>query len=220
MRLGKFKYSAPDVSSATKKIDVDVDVNTKNIDYDVNTKQTTSFSSPTSNTAKFDSSDVASAKNMDLSSATKRADFVDGIKKLESDTYTARFGETIKKSSFYQKNQGKLLAMGITVAGAAAWFGVLLAQGHSPAEAWAIMTETVSNWTKGVGGAVLQGLWTTFVFFVHNSVGYKYFDEVEGTESALKSLFVFLVMYKILGLFGINLITLPFKLIGLGGKKK
>lgn len=81
----------------------------------------------------FDAGDMAAVRKMDMSSAAARADVVDGIKNLETDSFTARFGDTIKNSDFYKKKQGKLLAMGITTAGAAVWFGVFLAQGHSPA---------------------------------------------------------------------------------------
>ena len=209
--------------------------NTRNVS--VNTRSATTFSSPSVPSTptptrattsvpgggSFDPSNMG--KKVDMSTAAKRTEVVDGIKKLETDTATARFGDTIKKSSFYQKNQGKLLTMGITSTAAAGWFSVLLAQGYSPAEAWAKMTETVEDWFEAAAGAAgsgagaaiaaaLKAAWATFVIFVHNSVGHKMFDDIHGTERALKSVFMFLALYKLLGFFGINLVTLPFKILG------
>lgn len=216
-----------------------LDVNTRHTTYSApsapSTKYTTS-SAPstkytTSSTPSFDPSDVG--RRVDMSTAAKRTEVVEGIKKLETDTFSARFGDTVKKSSFYQKNQGKLLTMGITATAAAGWFGVLLAQGYSPAEAWAKMTETVEDWFEAAAGAAgsgasaatkaaLKAAWAAFVVFVHNAVGHKMFDDTEGTERALKSVFLFLFLYKLLGFFGINLVTLPFKILFglLGGMKK
>lgn len=195
--------------------------NTKSLN--VNTKNTPSYSSvPLTNFSSFDPSNVG--KKVDLSTTARQTEFVEGIKKLETDIFTARFGETIKKSSFYQKNQGKLLTMGITATAAAGWFGVLLAQGYSPAEAWDKMTETVEDWFEAAAGAagsgasatikaMLKAAWAAFVVFVHNAVGHQMFDDSAGTERALKSVFVFLFLYKLLGFFGINLVTLPFKIV-------
>ena len=184
------------------------------------TKATTNFSGGVA--SSFDASNVG--KKVDMSTAAKRTEVVEGIKKLETDTFSARFGDTVKKSSFYQKNQGKLLTMGITATAAAGWFGVLLAQGYSPAEAWDKMTETVEDFIEAAAGAAgsgasaaveaaLKAAWATFVIFVHNAVGHKMFDDSDGTEKALKSVFMFLFLYKLLGFFGINLVTLPFKIV-------
>lgn len=73
--------------------------------------------------------------SVDIASLAKKTDLIDGIKKLETDSFTKKFGDTVKNSNFYKKDQNKLLGLGITVAGAAGWYGTLLAQGHPPTEA-------------------------------------------------------------------------------------
>lgn len=200
-----------DVNVKGNKFDVDTNVNTKNID-----------GSFTTSTKKFDPDDPGSWSKLDMSDPATRKSLVDSVKKMENDSFTSQFSDVITDSSFYKKNKGKLATMGITVAGAAGWFGVLLAMGYTPAEAWAEMTETVGEWVDAAAGAaggaaakVAGAMWDAFVLAVHNAVGYKYFDDVDGTDKALKSFFLFLVMYKILGIFGINLVTLPFKLVGM-----
>lgn len=208
---------------------VDVDVNTRggtfDVDYSGNNKYSVDASNNTSyKFVEFDSADPGSWSKVDMSDPVTRKNIVASIKKMESDSYTAQFSDVITSSTFYKNNKGKLAAMGITVAGAAGWFGVLLAMGYTPQEAWAIMKETAGNFANAIlnaagdaGGAggkwALGALWGAFVQAVHSAVGYKYFDDVDGTGKALKTFFVFLIMYKILGFFGINLVTLPFKVI-------
>lgn len=171
---------------------------------------------------KFQKLDVSNAaKKADVASAAKKTDLADGLKKLESDSLTKKFGDTVKKSNFYKKNQKKLLALGITVAGAAGWYGTLLAQGHSPSEAFAIMEETFKNAAEGVaevGGdvagkalkAAFEAAWLTAVVFIHNLVGKYVFGDTGGTALALKSLITLLVIVKFFSLFGINIFGLIF----------
>ena len=216
-----FKYNAPDLNAKNFNVDVDVNVNKVSIDVDgVNTKNIDVSTS--SKKTSFDPDDASSWAKVDMSDSATRAKVLDGIKKLETDTFTKQFKDVVTNSSFYKNNKGKLATMGLTVAGVAGWFGVLLAMGHSVADAWRIITETVESWVDaaagaagGAAGAVLGAMWDAFVLAVHNAVGYKVFDDVEGTDKALKSFVMFLLMYKILGFFGINLVTLPFKALGL-----
>ena len=216
-----FKYNAPDLNAKNFNVDVDVNVNKVNIDVDgVNTKNIDV--STTAKKTSFDPDDASSWAKVDLSDSATRAKVLDGIKKLETDTFTKQFKDVVTSSSFYKKNKGKLATMGLTVAGVAGWFGVLLAMGHSISDAWGIIEDTVGGWVDaaagaagGAAGAVLGKMWDAFVLAVHNAVGYKVFDDVEGTDKALKSFLLFLLVYKILGFFGINLVTLPFKALGL-----
>lgn len=215
------RYNAPDLNTRNFDVNVDVNVNRVNVDVDgVNTKNIDVSTS--SKKISFDPDNASSWAKVDMSDSATRAKVLDGIKKLETDTYTNQFKDVVTNSSFYAKNKGKLATMGLTVAGVAGWFGVLLAMGHSIADAWAIITETVGNWVDaaagaagGAAGAVLGKMWDAFVLAVHNAVGHKVFDDVEGTDKALKFFLLFLVVSKILGLFGINLVTLPFKALGL-----
>ena len=222
-----------DAASNVNARNVDFDVNGNKIEYDVNgNKIEYDFNGnriqyDVNGNVAFSPDDPGNWTRVDMTSATNRKNVVDSIKKMESDSYTAQFKDIITESSFYKNNKGKLATMGLTVTAVAGWFGVLLAMGYSPAEAWAKMLETVNNWVDafaGLGGDIvgagLNALWDAFVKAVHNAVGHKFFETEEGTEKALISFLVFLVMYKILGFFGINLVTLPFKLVGGVFKKK
>ena len=207
-----------DIPTTSSKNSYDVSDMKSRSNYDYSSTKTnaktrsTSTSTPTS----FDVDNVASARKMDMSSASARADVVDGIKKLESDDYTRRFKDTVTNSSFYKNNKGKLLAMGLTVSAVAGWFGVLLAQGYTPAEAWAIMRETTTNWAEGAAGAagdatykailaMLSAAWRAIVAFVHNSIGNKVFEDDSGTDKALRALLLIMLLQKVLSLFGMSI---------------
>lgn len=216
----RYRGGTPDIN--TKNLNVDTDVNTRNVpvNTDVNTKNIDVNTS--SNFSKFDPDDASSWAKVDLSDSATRAKVLDAIKKLETDTFTKQFKDVVTSSSLYKNNKGKLATMGLTAAGVAGWFGVLLAMGHSIADAWRIIQETINGWVSaaagaagGAAGAAVGAMWKAFVLAVHNAVGYKVFDDVEGTDKALKSFLLFLLVYKILGFFGINLVTLPFKALGL-----
>ncbi|AAR26951.1 FirrV-1-E2 [Feldmannia irregularis virus a] len=140
----------------------------------------------------------------------KNANSVDvtSLKKMETPEMTARYGDTVSNSSFYAKYKGKLTAKGLGLGAVAAWYGSLLAQGHSPSEAWDEMTETLGDATGAAASAVLEGMWNAFVQMVHSSVGYKVFDSVDTTDRVLKAILVFLCIYRVLSLFGINLFKL------------
>lgn len=186
----------------------------------------TDLSGLTSSVKKFDTSDFVKKLDLDLdpSSAAKKLDAtnatkkLDGLKKLETDDFTRRFGDTVTNSSFYKKNQGKLLGLGLTVATLSAWYGTLLAQGYSPAEAWDKMTEGIADATSGAGEAVLRGVWQAFVVLVHNFAGKHVFADTEGTEMGLKVLLATIVVVRLFGLMGINIFGLIFRIIF--GKRK
>lgn len=186
----------------------------------------TDLSGLTSSVKKIDTNDFvkkleldfdpsSAAKKLDATNATKK---LDGLKKLETDDFTRRFGDTVTNSSFYKKNQGKLLGLGLTVATLSAWYGTLLAQGYSPAEAWDKMTEDIADATSGAGEAVLRGVWQAFVVLVHNFAGKHVFADTEGTEMGLKVLLATIVVVRLFGLMGINVFSLIFRLIF--GKRK
>ena len=186
----------------------------------------TDLSGLTSSVKKIDTNDFvkkleldfdpsSAAKKLDATNATKK---LDGLKKLETDDFTRRFGDTVTNSSFYKKNQGKLLGLGLTVATLSAWYGTLLAQGYSPAEAWDKMTEDIADATSGAGEAVLRGVWQAFVVLVHNFAGKHVFADTEGTEMGLKVLLATIVVVRLFGLMGINIFSLIFRLIF--GKRK
>lgn len=159
---------------------------------------------PTSITRNIDGSNTS-----DALAATKKAE-LDNLKKLETPELTKQFGDTIKKSSFYQKNQGKLLALGLTVATLSAWYGSLRAMGLSHDEALAKMAEDTGSAAATLGGSIFEGIWTAFVVFVHNTVGFKMFDEQEGTARALKVLIAVIVVIRLSNLVGINIFSLIF----------
>lgn len=178
---------------------------------------------PTNNKVPTSTYNPANPSKVDMTTSSTRIKVVEDIKKMESDQFTSLYSSTITNSSFYKNNKGKLQMMGLTVAGVAGWFGTLLAMGYSPAEARDIIKETVNNWVEAAAGAagdaggaaakkVLELAWAAFVTFVHSSVGHYLFEEKSQTEQALKALFIFLLLYKIFGFFGINIVTLPFKI--------
>ena len=186
----------------------------------------TDLSGLTSSVKKIDTNDFvkkleldfdpsSAAKKLDATNATKK---LDGLKKLETGDFTRRFGDTVTNSSFYKKNQGKLLGLGLTVATLSAWYGTLLAQGYSPAEAWDKMTEGIADATSGAGEAVLRGVWQAFVVLVHNFAGKHVFADTEGTEMGLKVLLATIVVVRLFGLMGINIFGLIFRIIF--GKRK
>ena len=157
----------------------------------------------------------SAVKKLDATNATKK---LEGLKKLETGDFTRRFGDTVINSSFYKKNQGKLLGLGLTVATLSAWYGTLLAQGYSPAEAWDKKPEDVADATSGAGEAVLRGVWQAFVVLVHNFAGKHVFDDTESTEMGLKVLLATIVVVRLFGLMGINIFGLIFRKIF--GKRK
>eukprot|EP00752_Nemacystus_decipiens_P004391 g4014.t1 len=142
--------------------------------------------------------DVSSLKKTDVSSVTKKADAVDGLKKLETDSFTKEFGDTVKKSSFYKQNQKKLLGLGLTVATLSGWYGTLLAQGYSPAEAWDEMTEGLGDLGEKAGNKVLQAAWGSLVVLVHNLVGKHLFEDAETTGVALKYFIGFVITVRLM----------------------
>lgn len=179
------------------------------------------FTPDSPNSNKFD---IANPKNTDYSSLANRTGVVEDIRKLETPEYTSMYSDIVKNSSLYKNHKGKFAAMGLTSSAVAGWYGVLLGMGYSPSEAWAKIWETATSWVDAtsefVGDtgsqaitAILKAAWGAFVTFVHSSVGHKLFDDREGTEKALKGLFIFLFAYKIFGFFGINIVTVPIKLL-------
>ena len=213
--LSKSGGSAIDAASDINWKKIDVDLNSKNWAVDINGNKIDP-------TKTFNPDLIASSRYMDMSDALTRDEFVSGIKKLQSDIHTAQYGPAVTSSSFYKTHQGKILLVGFTVASIAAWFGVLLLQGFSPSEAWDEIWGTFTNlvtWIidkgKEGGEKIVDGIfaaaWAAFVKIVHNVVGKHLFDDEEGTSNALKSLFAFMVVYKVFKLFGINVVTLPFK---------
>lgn len=171
----------------------------------------TSFTS-SGTTSQFDVSDIGSASKLDFSDADTKITFTIEIKKLESDYYTTLHGDTMSNNTWYKANKGKLTAAGFTLAVMAGWYGTLRAQGYDHDEAMNEQKETVSNFFSNAISAIVEAAWNSFLQLLHNSFGYKFFDDVEGTEKALKSFIAFLILQKILKFFGVNLITLPFKL--------
>jgi len=169
------------------------------------------FGSFTSGAKKFD---YSSLRKTDASSSAK----FDGIKKLETSSFTKRYGDKIANSTFYKKNQGKILAAGLTVTSLAGWYGTLLAQGYTPEEAWDEMTETFTDATEKAGETALKGIWLAAVLLIHNSVGKHVFDDSAGTEAALKILLPSLVVLRLLNLLGINVFSL-LRSILFGGRK-
>lgn len=169
---------------------------------------------------KVDVDASSAAKKLDASSAAKK---LEGLKKLETSSLTKRFGDTVKKSNFYKKNQGKLLALGLTVATLSAWYGTLLAQGLSPAEAWDQMTEDIGNAGAAVGEQavekLLKGAWQAFVVLVHNLAGKHMFEDTAGTEMGLKIFLSVIVVVRLFSLMGINIFGVIFGLI-FGKKSK
>lgn len=215
----KIDITTPNTSRGGNTLDnFELDSNARSFDApDVNARNTTPVIRVEIN---FDANDLASSKNMDFTSATKRGELVDGIKKTETPEHTAKFGDTVTNSSFYKKNKGKLLAMGLTGSAVAGWFGVLLAQGHSPADAWDIMEETTSNWMEGAsktGGNLMKQFflmaWNAVVVFVHESVGHLVFEEKDQTGKALVFLLISGAVNKISSVFGINLFRLSFGML-------
>ncbi|CAM9700857.1 unnamed protein product [Ectocarpus sp. 6 AP-2014] len=158
----------------------------------------------------FKKTDASALKKTD---ASKAGDQLDAIKKLETDSFTKQFGDTVKKSSFYKKNQKKLLAAGLTLGATAAWYGTLLAQGFSPAEAWDKMTSDLADIVTTAATSVLVNLWQTFVVLVHNFAGKHLFEDTTTTDMALRFLIGFIVIVRFFSLFGINLFSLLFGLI-------
>ena len=130
------------------------------------------------------------------------------FRKMESPVMTKLHGDTITNSSFYKANKRKLAAAGITTGAVAAWYGSLIEQGYSPTEAWEKMSEDIGGIAGSAGSAVVQNLWNTFVQIVHNAAGHKVFDSIDTTERVLKYTLIFLVVYRFLSLFGINLFKL------------
>lgn len=165
---------------------------------------------PTPSGRNIDGSSVAGKNTNDALAATKRAE-LDNLKNLETPELTKQFGDTIKKSSFYQKNQGKLLALGLTVATLSAWYGTLRAMGLSHQEALDKMAEDTGSAAATLGGSIFEGIWTAFVVFVHNTVGFKWFDEQEGTARALKVLIAVIVVLRLSNLVGINIFSMIFR---------
>ena len=158
--------------------------------------------------------DASALKKTDASALKKTSSKkLDDIKKLETDSFTKKFGDTVKKSSFYKKNQKKLLAAGLTVGATAAWYGTLLAQGFSPAEAWDKMTNDLGDLLLNAATGVLANLWQTFVVLVHNFAGKHLFEDTTTTDMALRFLIAFMVINRVLNIFGINLFSLFFALI-------
>lgn len=222
--LSKSSGSAVDAASDINWKKIDVDLNSKNWAVDINGKSIDP-------TKTFNPDLIASSRYMDMSDALTKDEFVSGIKKLEADIHTAQYGPAVTSSSFYKTHQGKILLVGFTVASIAAWFGVLLLQGFTPGEAWAEIWGTFENLidyliekgTEGAenaGKAALNAAWWAFVLIVHNTVGKHFFDDKEGTSNALKSLFAFMIVYKVFKLFGINVVTLPLKGAGSLLKRK
>lgn len=194
-------------TTAGKKTDMSsLIASTKKVDYGSATKKF----DPSAASKKVDYNPSSAAKKLD---ATRASSKLDGLKKLETSDFTKRFGDTVKKSKFYKQNQGKLLALGLTVATISAWYGTLLAQGYSPAEAWDKMTGDIADATQGAGEALLRGVWQAFVVLVHNFAGKHLFDDTEGTEQALKVLLASIVVVRLLGLMGINIFGLIFGLV-------
>lgn len=188
----------------------------------------TDLSGLISSTRKIDTGDLLKKIEFDPSSAAKKLDAtratskLDGLKKLETADFTKRFGDTVKNSNFYKKNQGKLLGLGLTVATLSAWYGTLLAQGYSPAEAWDKMTSDIGDAASAAGEQaiekVLKGAWQAFVVLVHNLAGKHLFDDTEGTEMGLKVLLATVVVVRLFGLMGINIFGVVFSMI-LGKRK-
>ncbi|ACH46885.1 unknown [Feldmannia species virus] len=179
--------------------------------------------------SKIDSSSVVKSTSIPSSATFKRTNTsfqpsvsrssttTDGFKKFENDTYTAKYGDTVTSSSFYKKNKSSLIAMGFTTAAIAGWYGTLLSQGYSPAEAFAKMQEQLFEGATGAvgagAGAIVKAMWVAIVSFLHGLFGKNYFEDKEGTEQALKITIVVLLVFRIANIFGINLLTLPFKLL-------
>lgn len=201
-----------DVSSlvtASKKVDVDSLI--KNVEI------------PTFNTSKIDVGGVDAVKKLDVDALAKSGDGLAGsLKKAETDSFTKKFGDTITNSSFFKKNQKKILALGLTTAGMAAWYGTLLAQGYSPAEAWEKMTDDLESAAGAVAGAAgsagsaaaeaaIKALWGTFVVFVHNLIGYKIFSEMNHTDMALRVLIALIIFQKVSSLVGFNIFSIIFR---------
>lgn len=188
----------------------------------------TDLSGLISSTRKIDTGDLLKKIEFDPSSAAKKLDAtratskLDGLKKLETADFTKPFGDTVKNSNFYKKNQGKLLGLGLTVATLSAWYGTLLAQGYSPAEAWDKMTSDIGDAAGAAGEQaiekVLKGAWQAFVVLVHNLAGKHLFDDTEGTEMGLKVLLATVVIVRLFGLMGINIFGVVFSMI-LGKRK-
>ena len=160
--------------------------------------------------------DVSSLRKTDVSSLS------DAAKKMETDSFTKKYGQTITDSSFFKKNQGKLAALGFTTASLAGWYGTLRAQGLSHDEALDQMKGDVEG---GVGWAtdniveeLIRTAWWALVVLVHNFAGKRVFDEQEKTSTAMKYFLGFLVAVRVLGIMGINVFSLVFSLIF--GRKK
>jgi len=192
-------------------------------------------SSLVSSTRKFDASslkrvdassfakktDVSSSlKKTDASSALKKTDassLTDAAKKMETDSFTKKFGKTITDSAFFKKNKGKLLALGFTTASLAGWYSTLRAQGYSHDEAMDRMKDDVegaAGWAaENVVEELIQTAWWALVVLVHNFAGKRVFDDQETTSTALKYFIGFLVIVRVLGIVGINVFSLFFSLI-------
>lgn len=196
-------FSNLDFSKLYKKVDVgDLASGAKKFDY--------------SSLRKTDT--TSALRKTDASSVTRKSGEFDGIKKLESSSYTKKFGDTVKKSNFYKNNQKKILAAGLTVASLAGWYGTLLAQGYSPAEAWDEMQDTFTDVAAKTGETALKGIWLAFVILVHNFAGKHVFDDSTGTEAALKIILPTLVVLRLLSLLGINVFSV-LRSILFGGRK-